>query len=88
MKFRCNDNDEIQGSFAALRMTTFFGVLRITTVLGELRTAVAGVLRTTVLEAPGTADGLESVRGMTDCGMLIISGQGFMRWRRSGVGAV
>ena len=79
MIVRCNDNDEIQGSFAALRMTTVFGVLRITMVLGVLRT-------TTVLEAPGTADGLESLRLTTGCGMLIIAR--VTRWRRSGVGAV
>ena len=79
MIVRCNDNDEIQGSFAALRMTTVFGVLRITMVLGALGT-------TTVLEALGTADGLESLRVMTDWGMLIITR--VTRWRRSGVGAV
>jgi hypothetical protein len=79
MKFRCNDNDEIQGSFAALRMTTLLEVLRITTVLGVLGT-------TTVLEALGTAEELESLRMTTGCGMLIITR--IMRSRRSGAGAV
>jgi hypothetical protein len=70
MIVKCNDNDEIQGSFAALRMTTVLGVLRTTTVLGAL----------------GTADGFESLRSTTGCGMLFITR--VMRSRRSGVGAV
>ena len=45
MIVRCNDNDEIQGSFAALRKTTVLGMLGTTDGLEPLRlTTGCGVL--------------------------------------------